>query len=213
VGKARLAARCCKSRLSVAATRTCTAEKTAELIHRLAGPQPDRQITAKLTKQRRRTGTGLLFCEPRVKTSAAEQHFAVRPDGTRLPSRTNPEPGQLRRPTQAPRGFRASAGEEWKCSPLERAPPRDGMECLDQGRSERRHDEIRDRPSPKAASSPSPRCKPVTLSWAVRAPPYPWCHERRSRTYFSRWSRNSPWLSGKHGHLYGSDNASFFRTS
>jgi hypothetical protein len=84
-----------------------------------------------------------------VKTSAAEQHFAVRPDGTRLPSRTNPEPGQLRRPTQAPRGFRASAGEEWKCSPLERAPPRDGMECLDQGRSERRHDEIRDRPSPK----------------------------------------------------------------
>jgi excisionase family DNA binding protein len=49
------------------AKRTCTAEDTVELIRRLAGHHPDRQIAAILNKQGRRTGTGLLFTEPRVR--------------------------------------------------------------------------------------------------------------------------------------------------
>jgi hypothetical protein len=47
--------------------RTCTPEDTVELIRRLAEHHPDRQIAAILNKQGRRTGTGLLFTEPRVK--------------------------------------------------------------------------------------------------------------------------------------------------
>jgi DNA invertase Pin-like site-specific DNA recombinase len=49
------------------AKRTCTPEDTVELIRRLAEHHPDRQIAAILNKQGRRTGTGLLFSEPRVK--------------------------------------------------------------------------------------------------------------------------------------------------
>jgi DNA invertase Pin-like site-specific DNA recombinase len=49
------------------AKRTCTPEDTVELIRRLAAHHPDRQIAAILNKQGRRTGTGLLFSEPRVK--------------------------------------------------------------------------------------------------------------------------------------------------
>ena len=46
---------------------TCTPEGTVELIRALAAHHPDRQIAAILNKQGRRTGTGLLFTEPRVK--------------------------------------------------------------------------------------------------------------------------------------------------
>jgi excisionase family DNA binding protein len=49
------------------AKRTCTPEDTVELIRKLAEHHPDRQIAAILNKQGRRTGTGLLFSEPRVK--------------------------------------------------------------------------------------------------------------------------------------------------
>jgi DNA invertase Pin-like site-specific DNA recombinase len=49
------------------AKRTCTPEDTIELIHRLAVHHPDNQIASILNKQGRRTGTGLLFSEPRVK--------------------------------------------------------------------------------------------------------------------------------------------------
>jgi excisionase family DNA binding protein len=44
-----------------------TPEDTVELIRRLAAHHPDRQIAAILNKQGRRTGTGLVFTEPRVK--------------------------------------------------------------------------------------------------------------------------------------------------
>ncbi len=44
-----------------------TPEDTVELIRRLATHHPDRQIAAILNKQGRRTGTGLVFTEPRVK--------------------------------------------------------------------------------------------------------------------------------------------------
>lgn len=44
-----------------------TPEDTVELIRLLATHHPDRQIAAILNKQRRRTGTGLVFTEPRVK--------------------------------------------------------------------------------------------------------------------------------------------------
>jgi excisionase family DNA binding protein len=47
--------------------RTCTPEDTVELIRALAAHHPDRQIAAILNKQGRRTGTGLLFSEPRVR--------------------------------------------------------------------------------------------------------------------------------------------------
>ena len=47
--------------------RTCTPEDTVELIRRLSEHHPDQQIAAILNKQGRRTGTGLLFSEPRVK--------------------------------------------------------------------------------------------------------------------------------------------------
>jgi excisionase family DNA binding protein len=43
-----------------------TPEETIELIRRLAAHHPDRQIAAILNKQGRRTGTGLVFTEPRV---------------------------------------------------------------------------------------------------------------------------------------------------
>ena len=46
---------------------TCTPEDTVELIRSLATHHPDRQIAAILNKQGRRTGTGLVFTEPRVK--------------------------------------------------------------------------------------------------------------------------------------------------
>lgn len=46
---------------------TCTPEDTVELIRALAVHHPDRQIAAILNKQSRRTGTGLVFTEPRVK--------------------------------------------------------------------------------------------------------------------------------------------------
>ena len=49
------------------AKSTCTPEGTVELIRALAAHHPDRQIAAILNKQGRRTGTGLLFTEPRVK--------------------------------------------------------------------------------------------------------------------------------------------------
>jgi len=49
------------------AKRTCTPEDTVELIRRLAEHHPDKQIASILNKQGRRTGTGLLFSEPRVK--------------------------------------------------------------------------------------------------------------------------------------------------
>jgi DNA invertase Pin-like site-specific DNA recombinase len=44
-----------------------TSEDTVELIRKLAEHTSDRQIAAILNKQGRRTGTGLLFTEPRVK--------------------------------------------------------------------------------------------------------------------------------------------------
>jgi excisionase family DNA binding protein len=44
-----------------------TPEDTTELIRRLAAHHPDRQIAAILNKQGRRTGTGRVFTEPRVK--------------------------------------------------------------------------------------------------------------------------------------------------
>jgi excisionase family DNA binding protein len=44
-----------------------TPEDTVELIRALAVHHPDRQIAAILNKQGRRTGTGLVFTEPRVK--------------------------------------------------------------------------------------------------------------------------------------------------
>jgi excisionase family DNA binding protein len=44
-----------------------TPEHTVELIRRLAAHHPDRQIAAILNKQGRRTGTGRVFTEPRVK--------------------------------------------------------------------------------------------------------------------------------------------------
>jgi DNA invertase Pin-like site-specific DNA recombinase len=46
--------------------RTSTPEDTVALIRALAAHHPDRQIAAILNKQGRRTGTGLLFSEPRV---------------------------------------------------------------------------------------------------------------------------------------------------
>jgi excisionase family DNA binding protein len=49
------------------AKRTCTPEDTIELIRRLAEHHPDNQIASILNKQGLRTGTGLLFSEPRVK--------------------------------------------------------------------------------------------------------------------------------------------------
>lgn len=45
-----------------------TDEETIQLIRRLAVHHPDRQIAAILNKQGRRTGTGLRFTEPRVKS-------------------------------------------------------------------------------------------------------------------------------------------------
>jgi excisionase family DNA binding protein len=53
--------------------RTCTPEDTVELIRALAAHHPDRQIAAILNKQGRRTGTGLLFSEPRVR-HVRDQH-------------------------------------------------------------------------------------------------------------------------------------------
>lgn len=55
------------------AKRTGTAEDTVELIRALAAHHPDRQIAAILNKQDRRTGTGLLFSEPRVR-HVRQQH-------------------------------------------------------------------------------------------------------------------------------------------
>jgi excisionase family DNA binding protein len=55
------------------AKRTCTPEDTIELIRTLAAHHPDRQIAAILNKQDRRTGTGLLFTEPRVR-HVRQQH-------------------------------------------------------------------------------------------------------------------------------------------
>jgi excisionase family DNA binding protein len=55
------------------AKRTCTPDDTVELIRALAAHHPDRQIAAILNKQGRRTGTGLLFSEPRVK-HVRQQH-------------------------------------------------------------------------------------------------------------------------------------------
>jgi excisionase family DNA binding protein len=55
------------------AKRTCTPDDTIELIRALAAHHPDRQIAAILNKQGRRTGTGLLFTEPRVK-HVRQQH-------------------------------------------------------------------------------------------------------------------------------------------
>lgn len=48
------------------AESTRTSEDTVELIRRLAVHTPDQQIAAILNKQRRRTGTGLPFTQPRV---------------------------------------------------------------------------------------------------------------------------------------------------
>lgn len=52
-----------------------TPEDTVELIRRLAAHHPDRQIAAILAKQRRLTGTGRPFTEPRVK--AARQRAGI----------------------------------------------------------------------------------------------------------------------------------------
>jgi DNA invertase Pin-like site-specific DNA recombinase len=61
------------------AKRTCTAEDTVELIRRLAEHHPDRQIAAILNKQGRRTGTGLLFSEPRVKYVRQQNEIPAAP--------------------------------------------------------------------------------------------------------------------------------------
>jgi excisionase family DNA binding protein len=61
------------------AKRTCTAEDTVELIGRLAGHHPDRQIAAILNKQGRRTGNGLLFSEPRVKYVRQQNNVPAAP--------------------------------------------------------------------------------------------------------------------------------------
>lgn len=57
----------CRSRSCAVARRASAPEDTTELIRALAVHHPDRQIAAILNKQRRRTGTGLVFTEPRVK--------------------------------------------------------------------------------------------------------------------------------------------------
>jgi biotin operon repressor len=49
--------------------RRRTDEDTVELIRRLAAEHPDRQIAATLSKQGRRTGTGLAFTEARVRAT------------------------------------------------------------------------------------------------------------------------------------------------
>jgi DNA invertase Pin-like site-specific DNA recombinase len=59
--------------------RTCTPEDTVELIRRLAEHHPDQQIAAILNKQGRRTGTGLLFSEPRVKHVRQQNSIAAAP--------------------------------------------------------------------------------------------------------------------------------------
>jgi DNA invertase Pin-like site-specific DNA recombinase/predicted DNA-binding transcriptional regulator AlpA len=61
------------------AKRTCTPEETVQLIRRLAEHHPDRQIAAILNKQGRRTGTGLLFTEPRVKYVRQQNEIPVAP--------------------------------------------------------------------------------------------------------------------------------------
>jgi DNA invertase Pin-like site-specific DNA recombinase len=59
--------------------RTSTPQDTVELIRRLAEHHPDRQIAAILNKQGRRTGTGLLFSEPRVKHVRQQNNIPAAP--------------------------------------------------------------------------------------------------------------------------------------
>ena len=61
------------------AKRTCTPEDTIELIRRLAEHHPDNQIASILNKQGRRTGTGLLFSEPRVKYVRQQNNIPAAP--------------------------------------------------------------------------------------------------------------------------------------
>jgi excisionase family DNA binding protein len=56
-----------------------TDEDTIELIRRLAVHHPDRQIAAILNKQGRRTGTGLRFTEPRVKSVRQSNRIPAAP--------------------------------------------------------------------------------------------------------------------------------------
>jgi excisionase family DNA binding protein len=56
-----------------------TNEDTVELIRALAAHHPDRQIAAILNKQGRRTGTGLVFTEPRVKYVRQQHDIAAAP--------------------------------------------------------------------------------------------------------------------------------------
>ena len=56
-----------------------TDEDTIELVGRLAAHHPNRQIAAILNKQGRRTGTGLLFTEPRVKHVRQQNQIPAAP--------------------------------------------------------------------------------------------------------------------------------------
>ena len=56
-----------------------TGEDTVELVRQLAVHHPDRQIAAILNKQGRRTGTGLLFTEPRVKSVRQQYQIPAAP--------------------------------------------------------------------------------------------------------------------------------------
>ena len=59
--------------------RRRTAEDTIKLIRRLAAHHPDHQIAAILNQQRRRTGTGLAFTEPRVRATRQRAGIAAAP--------------------------------------------------------------------------------------------------------------------------------------
>jgi excisionase family DNA binding protein len=61
------------------AKRSCTPEDTIELIRRLAVHHPDNQIASILNNQGRRTGTGLLFSEPRVKYARQQNNMPAAP--------------------------------------------------------------------------------------------------------------------------------------
>jgi DNA invertase Pin-like site-specific DNA recombinase len=59
--------------------RRRTDEDTVELIRRLAAEHPDRQIAAILSKQGRRTGTGLAFTEARVRATRQRADIPAAP--------------------------------------------------------------------------------------------------------------------------------------
>ena len=84
-----------------------TPEDTVELVRALAAHHPDRQIAAILNKHGRRTGTGLVFTEPRVKY-VRERHAipaAPPPDRPAACSRsTRPPPNWASRPPRSTAG-------------------------------------------------------------------------------------------------------------